>query len=273
MNVTTKKTPQGRPAWRELVFDLLISLMWTILLGFPTFVLHMTLLDYEHFLHKAQLSFSLSESLAEIVPHHLPSLALWLLATGVTAFAIRRVIQHREQLVLIRERLTVSQTQALTDGLTGVWNRRGFDSLLRSTLMAAHQSKQPFSLILADVDDLKKCNDTHGHPAADEALRIIARTLAASVRSADAVARYGGDEFAIICPALNREGSILLVERLQKALLSAPLTLSFGIATFPTDAIDARSLIKDADSKLYEAKSQRATNLPHTLSNVCCDER
>lgn len=271
MNVTTKNPPQERPAWREFVFDLLVSLMWAILLGFPTYVLHMTLFDYEHFLHKAQLSFSVSESLAEIMPHHPASLTLWLLATGVTAFAIRRMIRHREQLVLMRERLTVSQTQALTDGLTGVWNRRGFDSLLRSTLTAAHQSKQPVSLILADVDGLKKHNDTHGHPAADEALRIIARTLASCVRSADAVARYGGDEFAIICPAINREGSILLVERLQKALLSAPLTLSFGIATFPTDAMDARSLIKVADSKLYEAKSQRTINSPHDLSNVCCD--
>jgi diguanylate cyclase (GGDEF)-like protein len=246
--------------------------MWAIVLGFPTFILHMTLLDYEHFLHRAQLSFSVSESLAEIIPHHRTSLILWLSAACITVFAVRRMIRHQNQLVLMRERLTVSQTRALTDGLTGVWNRRGFDSILRSALMAAHQSEQPVSLILADVDGLKKHNDTHGHPAADEALRIIARTLASCVRSADAVARYGGDEFAIVCPALNREGSILLVERLQKALLSAPLTLSFGIATFPMDASDARSLIKVADSKMYEVKSQRTMNSTHDLSTVCCDE-
>jgi diguanylate cyclase (GGDEF)-like protein len=152
--------------------------------------------------------------------------------------------------------LTRSQTQALTDGLTGVWNRRGFDQLLQVELKRAKLLTQPFSVIMADVNGLKQFNDTSGHLAADDALRTIAQILANQMRSVDTVGRFGGDEFAIVCSGLGQEGVIALIVRLKSALASAPLSLSLGSATYPSDGETSLALLEIADKRLYQEKSQ-----------------
>lgn len=156
----------------------------------------------------------------------------------------------------MRDLLARSRTQALTDGLTGIWNRRGFDQLIQTELERAKHFKQPFSVIMADVDGFKQYDDTNGHLAAYEALRTIAQTLATQMRSMDAVARFGGDEFVILCPGLGQEGVNALIARLKTALASAPLSLSLGSATYTSDGETSQALLQMADKRLYQAKSQ-----------------
>ena len=261
---------------RDFVLDVLIALGWMVLLGIPFFIVHMLVFDYEHNLHGLQDDFSIEQSLAEILPRHFVSLLLWLAVIWIAAFSVLRVMRYREQMAAMRERLAQSQTQALTDGLTGVWNRHGFEHLLKSTLERAQQFQQSFSIILADVDGLKEYNDTFGHPAADEVLRTMAQLLKTNLRAVDAIARYGGDEFVIFCPELDREGAERLGTRLRAAMTIAPLSLSLGIATFPMDGNTPTALISVADHRLYETKARqhvRQRPLNHPSDCLCIDCR
>ena len=108
---------------------------------------------------------------------------------------------------------------------------------------------------MADIDGFKQYNDTYGHLAGDEALRLVAQIMAQQLRNHDSETRYGGDEFVIICPELNDTGAVTLVARLEKALVAAPLMVSFGIATFPKDGETPQALLEAADLRLYEVKA------------------
>ena len=107
------------------------------------------------------------------------------------------------------------QQQALTDGLTGCFNRRSFEIQLERDLHLATRMRQPVSLIMLDIDHFKRVNDTHGHDAGDAALRIIADALRQELRGVDTAARYGGEEFAIILPQAGLEGALVVAERLR----------------------------------------------------------
>lgn len=155
----------------------------------------------------------------------------------------------------MRSTLIRTQTQALTDELTGVWNRRGMERLLKNQLQQAKLSNRPLTILMADIDGLKQYNDTCGHIAADDALRLTVQIMAQQVRCHDSVTRYGGDEFVILCPELNETGVTTLVARLEKALVVAPLMVSFGIATFPKDGKTTQALLETADQRLYEVKA------------------
>jgi diguanylate cyclase (GGDEF)-like protein len=137
-----------------------------------------------------------------------------------------------------------------------VWNRRGLDQILEKTIEHAKGMEKPFSIIMADVDGLKQYNDMHGHLAADDALRHIAQTIAIKLRSEDAIARFGGDEFVIVCPGLGKNGIDILITRLNAALVTAPLTVSFGSAIYPSDGCTSELLVKSADRQLYQAKAK-----------------
>ncbi|HEX8118439.1 MAG TPA: sensor domain-containing diguanylate cyclase, partial [Pyrinomonadaceae bacterium] len=152
------------------------------------------------------------------------------------------------------------QHQALTDALTGCFNRRFFEIQLERDLHLATRMRQPVSLILLDIDHFKRVNDTHGHDAGDAALRILAGALREEVRGVDTAARYGGEEFAIILPQAGHEGARVVAERLRSRIerTEVPgvgcITASLGVATFPNDASSRELLVTSADRALFLAK-------------------
>jgi len=156
---------------------------------------------------------------------------------------------------------------ALTDPLTGVGNRRRFESDLEKAVREARSGATPVSLVMCDIDHFKRVNDTFGHRVGDEVLRMFARTLESSLRGGDMVARYGGEEFAIILPGTPLGGAQQIAERIRARFSSKRLTVretnqsvgvltaSFGVTEIkpgekPDDAFER------ADRKLYEAKSK-----------------
>jgi diguanylate cyclase (GGDEF)-like protein len=153
--------------------------------------------------------------------------------------------------------------QAQTDALTGLANRRGLTDRLDAELGHAQENGKSVSFVLADVDDFKLINDTHGHQTGDFVLRQVAKALTDSVRELDLVARYGGEEFAIVLAGSHLSDGVRLAERMRKAIHEivvagpagedAHLTMSFGVAEFPTyPGVDA--LVAAADAALYQAK-------------------
>jgi diguanylate cyclase (GGDEF)-like protein len=147
---------------------------------------------------------------------------------------------------------------ATMDGLTGVANRRSFDTTLAKELARADRNSDRVSLVLTDIDFFKKLNDTLGHQAGDRVLVQVAGVLARNVRAGDTVARYGGEEFAVILPGVPPSDSHGAAEKLRKAVehlqTLVPVTVSLGVATYPDDAPDAVSLIQAADKALYASK-------------------
>jgi diguanylate cyclase (GGDEF)-like protein len=151
--------------------------------------------------------------------------------------------------------------KAMIDGLTGLWNRGYFDQQLAAQLALYRRSGHPVSCILGDVDHFKIINDNFGHPTGDEALRAIAQILQASCRLEDILCRYGGEEFAILCPTTEAPKAAVLAERLRESIsrltmsykrTPIPLTCSFGVAD-PTCCNDC-TLVEAADQALYHAK-------------------
>jgi diguanylate cyclase (GGDEF)-like protein len=152
------------------------------------------------------------------------------------------------------------QREALTDGLTGCFNRRFFEIQLERDLHLATRMRQPVSLILLDVDHFKSVNDTYGHRAGDEVLRLLACELREEVQGVDTAARYGGEEFAIILPQAGPEGALAVAERVRVRIekmeipVVGSVTVSLGIATFPLHASSRELLVAAADRALYQAK-------------------
>ncbi len=155
---------------------------------------------------------------------------------------------------------------ALTDSMTGLFNRRAFDQFLETELSRAERYGHVLSLIFIDLDSFKEFNDRYGHPAGDERLKAIATILRENMRDPDAAARYGGEEFAIILPHTAKDGAMALAERLRESAEDqapgeptinayiAGYTISLGVATFPYDGITASSLLRAADSAEMNAK-------------------
>ncbi len=153
---------------------------------------------------------------------------------------------------------------AITDGLTGLVNRRAFDEKLERLLNETDRFGQPLALILADIDHFKRINDTWGHEAGDEVLRWVAKKLAEGVRTVDVCARYGGEEIAILLPQTALAGAVDLADRLRQAVGGKPVkfkgeeisvTVSLGVASYPDSVSVRNGLFRAADRALYEAKN------------------
>ena len=154
--------------------------------------------------------------------------------------------------------------RAHTDALTGLANRRAFDSQLEQLIAHADRFGHSVSLILADVDHFKNVNDTWGHEAGDAVLRSIAKTLSDGVRAVDVCARFGGEEIAILLPQTSLVGAVELADRLRRAVGGTPIpalgeeipvTISCGVACYPEGVLTKEALFAAADRALYEAKS------------------
>ena len=150
------------------------------------------------------------------------------------------------------------QKMADTDALTGVSNRRTFESVLEREISRAGRSGEQVTLVMFDIDHFKSINDTHGHQMGDEVLKKVAATLMDGCRDFDVPARYGGEEFAMILPSCSSKESLVVAERLRRLIGEADnpvaITASAGVATFPTHAADPERLIAAADEALYESK-------------------
>ena len=152
------------------------------------------------------------------------------------------------------------QQQALTDPLTGCYNRRSFELQLDKEILMAKRTGQPLSLLMLDLDRFKHLNDSAGHDAGDDALRQLALCFREELRGVDSAARFGGDEFALILPQAYSEGALLVGERVRERIerILIPefgsLTASIGIASFPTHANSRAELFRAADDALYAAK-------------------
>jgi diguanylate cyclase (GGDEF)-like protein len=159
------------------------------------------------------------------------------------------------------------EVQSTTDALTGLMNRRAFNVKLEEESHLIMRHKYPLSLLMIDVDSFKSYNDSFGHPAGDEALRIIAQTLQKKARKCDYVARYGGEEFSVILPHTGQEGAIVIAERLRQAvekcqLPNRPLTISIGVET-SVSGVNIPGLISQADDALYAAKENGRNRVLH----------
>ena len=152
-------------------------------------------------------------------------------------------------------------TRAHTDPLTSLWNYGYFQYRLDEEIAKSNTTSLPLSLMMIDIDDFKRFNDTRGHIQGDEALRRISDTLKENCRKIDILCRYGGEEFALILPANNKGESALLGERIRKSIenkriLRSKFTISIGIASYPEDSANKKTLIEKADQALYKAKKK-----------------
>jgi two-component system cell cycle response regulator len=144
---------------------------------------------------------------------------------------------------------------AVRDGLTGLFNRRYFNELIKSEFSRIKRSPAPLSLLMLDLDNFKNYNDTQGHQAGDTLLRDAAKVYRNSVRTIDIVCRYGGEEFIVVLPHTDKKSAQIIAERMRMQVgLYLPVTVSIGIATAPDDAEEINQLIEKADNALYLAK-------------------
>jgi diguanylate cyclase (GGDEF)-like protein len=155
-----------------------------------------------------------------------------------------------------------TQRQAKTDGLTGMLNHRTFYETLEAELRRSQRYGGQISIIMADVDNLKPINDTHGHRAGDMAIRQISRRIAACIRQIDAAARYGGDEFAVILPNTSLADAIVVAERMVAMVAGTPmvweqneihLSISVGVGQYGAETCPG-DVTKATDQALYAAK-------------------
>jgi two-component system, cell cycle response regulator len=177
---------------------------------------------------------------------------------------VRTQLRQRRSYERLRNNYQLSLSMALTDPLTGAFNRRYLDHHLPQLLQHCRGAQKPLSLLLLDADHFKNINDKYGHPAGDEVLREIVTRVSNGVRAADFVARYGGEEFVVVLPEADAETSKAIADRLReriaKSAISLPdtsgsisATVSIGLAT-TNDSETAAQLIARADAAVYKAK-------------------
>jgi len=156
---------------------------------------------------------------------------------------------------------------SVTDSLTGLFNRRYFEERFFEELNRSDRHNLSFSLSMIDIDDFKLFNDSEGHLAGDEILKSIANIAKDCLRVSDVIARFGGEEFAVIMPQTEKEEAVLVSERIRKSIKEQipvtwsvfprkSITVSIGIATFPYGGKDRKELIRNADRALYMAKME-----------------
>jgi diguanylate cyclase (GGDEF)-like protein len=170
--------------------------------------------------------------------------------------------QRNRQLMELTKKL---ELMAITDPLTGVYNRRHFEKLIKTEFSKAVRYKSPLSCLMVDVDHFKRINDRYGHDAGDSVLRKVTEILSSSLREVDVLARWGGEEFIILLPNTDRDKALVVAERIlrnisghrfEKLAERERVTVSIGVAVVDGDTKDWEALIKQADDALYRAKAK-----------------
>ncbi len=179
-------------------------------------------------------------------------------------------LQHLAAVIGVCIEMTASRDKlrflGLTDGLTGVNNRRFFDQRLPEEVARVTRREEPLSCLFIDIDHFKRINDGYGHPAGDAVLREVASLIRAQLRASDVVARYGGEEFAILLPDTGVIRALEVAERIRAAIAASPITtgsgeeipvtVSIGLATLAGGReADPMGLVAEADQALYRAKA------------------
>lgn len=159
------------------------------------------------------------------------------------------------------------EKEAITDGLTGLFNHRHFYSRLEFEVNRAIRANSPVSILILDVDNFKQYNDKYGHPKGDEALRRCAAAIRDTVRGVDIAARYGGEEFAVVLTETDKKGAMVVAENIRRAIeeqrfrdeegdTTHNVTVSIGVSSYPADTRKMNDFIQMADDALYTAKRE-----------------
>jgi diguanylate cyclase (GGDEF)-like protein len=187
---------------------------------------------------------------------------VFLITSGLMALTLERLRSARQQVRLLTEEM---RALAMTDSLTGLYNRRSLDELLEVETARFARFGHQFAIAILDVDDFKVYNDTHGHPAGDSVLAEVARLVRQHTRSTDVAFRYGGEELAVILPETSIDDAVAVMERVRERIClhefpgkdvmpKGRVTVSVGVARCPDHGRDPQTLIQAADQALYAAK-------------------
>ncbi|MEA1976801.1 MAG: diguanylate cyclase [Chloroflexota bacterium] len=191
---------------------------------------------------------------------------------SMTSFelALSRALERR-YLVKENKRLFEEiQRLAVTDSLTGLFNRHKLQDNLDTEVERAKRYNRPLSIIMIDMDGLKVINDTHGHAAGDEALKLVSRSIQHSIRKVDLGTRFGGDEFIVLLPEADREESAAVAKRIREAILavefeSGKLSVSMGVVQWHSGFETSKDFVHAADEAMYLAKRSDGERL-HILA-------
>lgn len=168
--------------------------------------------------------------------------------------------QQIEMAITIADLFEEVKAQAVTDGLTGLYNRRYFEEYLKKEVTRAMRQQQAFSVIGLDLDHLKQINDKYGHAYGDLAIKTVANVLKKNARSIDTAARMGGEEFNVVLPGVDSNGAMIAAERIRKALENEKLdtighiTASIGVATFLEHSDNIEDILELTDQAMYQSK-------------------
>ena len=196
------------------------------------------------------------------------------LTAGETDF-LSMFAQQIEMAITIAGLFEEVKAQAVTDSLTGLYNRRYFEEYLKKEVTRALRQKQPFSIIGLDLDHLKEINDKFGHAYGDLAIKTIAEVLKKNARSIDTAARMGGEEFNVILPGVDSNGAMIAAERIRKTLEEQKLdtvekiTASIGVATFLEHSENIEDIMELTDQAMYQSKRDGRNRV--TLAKPICE--
>lgn len=176
-----------------------------------------------------------------------------------------QIQESSQQLAELRVVLDSARREAMTDGLTGIANRRAFDQSLSDAADEANAERLPLSLLMIDIDHFKRFNDTHGHLVGDHVLKLVAKVLTEGIKGRDTAARYGGEEFAVILPRTTLANAMILADQLRQSVGSRQIVnrarnANYGSVTLSIGGAEMRpgepltALIRRADAALYAAK-------------------
>lgn len=179
----------------------------------------------------------------------------------------KQIVSVMAEIDTLRKELDQVKEESKIDTLTGISNRKAFDAKLEHTILKSRENNKPFSLLILDIDHFKKFNDTYGHLVGDKVLRYVAGSFKDNVKGNDFVARFGGEEFAIILPDTNINGALIVSQQIREAISAGKLTekgaetsygrITISIGTTQFRASDlSHELLSRADKALYLAKER-----------------